>query len=174
MKPYVLAFSHSGLCRKIGQDQPKVTICAIMVVLGYLMLHTKFQGHWSTGSGEDFLKVFTIYGHIGPIGHVTLRVCTYFHSLCPRRLYKKFGYIWPSGFRGDFSNCHTMRVLVQRSNNDHDLFYFIYSLRQLYLLILRPKSSKLSMKFYVFAFSHIRPCCKKRSRINPRSPLEQS
>ena len=50
-----------------------------MVVLGYPMLHTKFQGHWSTGSGEeDFLNVFTIYGHGGHIGPVTLRVCTIF------------------------------------------------------------------------------------------------
>ena len=33
------------------------------------MLHTKFQGHQSFGSGEeDFFKVFTIYGHGG---HVT-------------------------------------------------------------------------------------------------------
>ena len=31
------------------------------------------------------------------IGHVTLRVCTNFYSLSPRRLYNKFGYIWPSG-----------------------------------------------------------------------------
>ena len=70
----------------MGQDQPKVIICAIMVVLGYPMLHTKFQGHWSTGSGEeDFLKVFTLYGHGGHIGHVTLRVCTNFYSLSPRR-----------------------------------------------------------------------------------------
>ena len=28
------------------------------------MLHTKFPGSWSTGSGEDFCRVFTIYGHI--------------------------------------------------------------------------------------------------------------
>ena len=52
-----------------------------MVVLGYPMLLTKFQGHWSTGSGEEDLKnlkVFTIYGHGGHIGHVTLRVCTKF------------------------------------------------------------------------------------------------
>ena len=64
-----------------------VIICAIMVVLGYLTLHTKFQGHWSTGSREeDFLKIFTIYGHGGHIGHVTLRVCTNFYSLNPRRL----------------------------------------------------------------------------------------
>ena len=26
------------------------------------MLHTKFQGHWSTGSGEDFLRFFTYMG----------------------------------------------------------------------------------------------------------------
>ena len=35
------------------------------------MLHTKFQGHLPFGSGEDFLKVFTIYGHGGHLGHVT-------------------------------------------------------------------------------------------------------
>ena len=27
------------------------------------MLHTKFRGNRSTGSGEDFLRIFTIYGH---------------------------------------------------------------------------------------------------------------
>ena len=26
------------------------------------MLHSKFHGYWSTGSGEEVLKVFTIYG----------------------------------------------------------------------------------------------------------------
>ena len=36
------------------------------------MLHTKFQGHWSTGPGEeDFLRFSTIYGHGGHVGHVT-------------------------------------------------------------------------------------------------------
>ena len=35
------------------------------------MLHTKFQGHRPFGSGEDFFKVFTIYGHGGHLGHVT-------------------------------------------------------------------------------------------------------
>ena len=33
------------------------------------MRHTKFQGHRSTGSGEDFFSVFTIYGHGGRLGH---------------------------------------------------------------------------------------------------------
>ena len=36
------------------------------------MLHTKSQGHRPSGSGEeDFLRVFTIYGHGGHLGHVT-------------------------------------------------------------------------------------------------------
>ena len=35
------------------------------------MLHTKLPGNRSIGSGEDFLKVFTIYGHGGHLGHVT-------------------------------------------------------------------------------------------------------
>ena len=36
-----------------------------------MMLHTKFQGHGSIGSGEeDFFKVFTIYGHGSHVGHV--------------------------------------------------------------------------------------------------------
>ena len=36
------------------------------------MLHTKFRGNRSVSSGvEDFLRVFTIYGHGGHLGHVT-------------------------------------------------------------------------------------------------------
>ena len=36
------------------------------------MLHTKSQGHWPSGSWvEDFLSVFTVYGHGGYFGHVT-------------------------------------------------------------------------------------------------------
>ena len=36
------------------------------------MLHTKTQGHRPFGSGEeDFLRVFTIYGRGGHLGHVT-------------------------------------------------------------------------------------------------------
>ena len=37
------------------------------------MLHTKFRGNRPAGSGEeDFLRVFTIYGRGGHLGHVTL------------------------------------------------------------------------------------------------------
>ena len=45
--------------------------------LNYLVstvVHAKLHGHWSTGSGEEVLKVFTIYGHGGHIGHVTWTV----------------------------------------------------------------------------------------------------
>ena len=45
------------------------------------MLHTKFRGNRSIGSGgEDFFKVFTIYGHGGHLGHVTWTVYTSFRS----------------------------------------------------------------------------------------------
>ena len=36
------------------------------------MLHAKFHDHRTISSvGEDFFKVFTIYGHGGHLGHVT-------------------------------------------------------------------------------------------------------
>ena len=45
------------------------------------MLHTKFQGNPSIGSGEeDFSKNFTICGHDSHLGHMTLLVCINFHS----------------------------------------------------------------------------------------------
>ena len=28
------------------------------------MLHVKFRNHWTSGSGEEDLKIFTIYYHI--------------------------------------------------------------------------------------------------------------
>ena len=47
-----------------------------------MMLHTKFQGHRFIVSGEeDFLKVFTIYGHGSHVGHVTQVICINVHSL---------------------------------------------------------------------------------------------
>ena len=57
-----------------GQSQPKVVIETILVVLEYLMLHTKFHSYWSVGSDEDFFKVFTIYGHGSHTGHMTWTV----------------------------------------------------------------------------------------------------
>ena len=66
------------------------------------MLHAKFQDHRTSGSaGEDFFKVFTIYGHGGHLGHVTWTIYINFCSPFPRRLHIKFGFDWSSGFRGE-------------------------------------------------------------------------
>ena len=66
------------------------------------MLHAKFQNHRTSGSGEEgFFKVFTIYGHGGYHGHVTWTIYINFCSPFPRRLHIKFGFDWPSGFRGE-------------------------------------------------------------------------
>ena len=63
------------------------------------MLHTKFRGNRSTGSGEeDFIRVFTIYGRGGHLGHVTHMPRTKFRSPYPRRLHIKFGFERLSGF----------------------------------------------------------------------------
>ena len=56
------------------------------------MLHTKFRENRPAGSGEeDFLRVFTIYGHGGHLGHVTQMPRTKYRSPYPRRLHIKFG-----------------------------------------------------------------------------------
>ena len=52
-----------------------------IVALESLMLYAKFQDRRPLGSGkEDFLKVFTIYGHGGHLGHVTCIIYIYFRS----------------------------------------------------------------------------------------------
>ena len=49
--------------RKMGQGQARVIIWTTLEVLSYTMLHTKFQGHWPTGSGEeDFLRFLPYMG----------------------------------------------------------------------------------------------------------------
>ena len=54
---------------------------------------------------RGFLKVFTIYGHGGHLGHVTRTVS---RSVVPGRPHMKFGFNRPSGFRGDVWKCwHT-------------------------------------------------------------------
>ena len=55
------------------------------------MLHTKFRGNWPAGSGEDFLRVFTIYGHGGQLGHVTSIMSSDFHFLVLESFHTKFG-----------------------------------------------------------------------------------
>ena len=62
------------------------------------MLHTKFRENQPAGSGEeDFLRVFTIYGGGGHLGHVTQMPRTNYLSPYPRRLHIKFGFDRASG-----------------------------------------------------------------------------
>ena len=55
------------------------------------MLHTKFRGNWPAGSGEDFLRVFTIYGRGSHLVHVTSIMSSDFHCLVPESFHTKFG-----------------------------------------------------------------------------------
>ena len=55
------------------------------------MLYTKFLGNRPACSGEDFLRVFTIYGRDGHIGHVTSIMSSDFHFLVPESFHTKFG-----------------------------------------------------------------------------------
>ena len=62
------------------------------------MLHTKFRGNWPAGSGEDFLRVFTIYGRGSHLGHVTSIMSSDFHCLVPESFHTKFGSEWHISF----------------------------------------------------------------------------
>ena len=55
------------------------------------MLHTKFHGNRPAGSGEDFLRVFTIYGRGGHLGQVTSIMSSAFYFLVPESFHTKFG-----------------------------------------------------------------------------------
>ena len=55
------------------------------------MLHTKFHGNLPAGSGEDFYRVSTIYGHGGHLGHVTSIMSSDSHFLVLESFHKKFG-----------------------------------------------------------------------------------
>ena len=55
------------------------------------MLHTKIRGNRPAGSGEDFWRVFTIYGRGGTLGHVTSIMSSDFHFLVPESFHTKFG-----------------------------------------------------------------------------------
>ena len=62
------------------------------------MLHTKFRGNRPAGSGEDFLRLFTIYGRGDHLGHVTSIMLINFHFLLPESFHVKFGSEWLSSF----------------------------------------------------------------------------
>ena len=60
-----------------------------IVVFELLMFHAKFLRNWSTGSGVEDL------------GHVTLIIYIHIDSPVLYMLHMKFGFDWPSVFRGE-------------------------------------------------------------------------
>ena len=56
------------------------------------MLHANFDIHRTSGFREENLKVFTINGHDGHLGHVIWTICINFRSLFTRRLQLEFGF----------------------------------------------------------------------------------
>ena len=56
------------------------------------MLNTKFRGNRLAGSTEeDVRRIFTIYGRVGHLGHVTSIMSSDFHFLVPESFHTKFG-----------------------------------------------------------------------------------
>ena len=109
------------------------------------------------GSGEDFLRVFTIYGRGGHVGHVTSIMSSDFHFLVPENFNKNLvhiGTVVSEKIRLKFLYVHD---LGPRSRNDLDLQYshtFIYSFRCLLLLTFRLLAAIVSEKSTVFTFSY--------------------
>ena len=62
------------------------------------MLHTKICGNQPASSGEDFRRVFTIFGRGGHLGHMTRIMSSDFHFLVPESFHTKFGSDRPSNF----------------------------------------------------------------------------
>ena len=74
-------------CCKIGQGQPRVIIWTNYDGPRVPNAIYQAQGHWPFSSGEDFWRVFTIYGRDGQLGHVTQTPRTNFRSPIPLRLH---------------------------------------------------------------------------------------
>ena len=56
------------------------------------MLHIKFRGNRPAGSTEeDFRRIFTKYGRVSHLGHVTSIMLSDFHFLVPESFHIKFG-----------------------------------------------------------------------------------
>ena len=55
------------------------------------MLNTKFRGNRPADSTEDFRRIFTIYGRVDHLGHVTSIMLSDFHFLVPESFHTKFG-----------------------------------------------------------------------------------
>ena len=120
------------------------------------MLHTKVRGSRPAGSREeDFLRVFTIYGHGGHLGQRPATCHQIFISLYPKAFIQslvQIGTVVSEKMQFEFSYVHD---LDPRSRNDLDLQYshiFIYSISCLLLLTFMSLAAKISGKNTVFTF----------------------
>ena len=122
------------------------------------MLHTKFRGNRSAGSGEeDLQRVSTIYGQGGHLGHVTSIMSSAFHFLVPESFHKNLVQTGTVVSEKIWFEFLYIRDLGPRSRNDLDLQYshtFIYSIRCQLLLTFRSLAATVSEKSAVFTFSY--------------------
>ena len=95
------------------------------------MVNTKFRGNRPAGSTEeDFRRIFTIYGRVSHLGHVTSIMLSIFISLYPKAFIQnlvQIGTVVSEKIQFEFLYVHD---LGPRSRNDLDLQYshiFIYS-----------------------------------------------
>ena len=123
------------------------------------MQHTKFCGNRPPQFRKrGFLKVLTIYGHGGHLGHVTRIMLTNFHFLVPKSFHiqnlVQNGPVVSEKIWVEFLYVHD---LGPRSRNDLDLQYshtFMKSMSCLYLPTFRSQASIVSEKSTVFTFSY--------------------
>ena len=122
------------------------------------MLHTKFRGNRPAGSGEeDFLRVFTIYGRGGHLGHVTNIMSSDFHSMYLKAFVKNLVQIVTVVSEKTQFEFLYVHDLGPRSRNDLDLQYshsFIHSIRCLLLPTFRTLAAIISEKSSVFTFTY--------------------
>ena len=95
------------------------------------MLNTKFRGNRpAVSTEEDFRRMFSIYGRVGHLGHVTSVMISDFHFLVPEAFIQnlvQIGTVVSEKIQFEFLYVHD---LGPRSRNDLDLQYshiFIYS-----------------------------------------------
>ena len=64
------------------------------------MLHTKFHGNWSTGSGEEDFRRFFFYHKCTwwPFWSCDTEAVSKLCSTYLQRIHAKFGVAWPNGF----------------------------------------------------------------------------
>ena len=65
------------------------------------MLHAKFQNHRTSGSEEEDFKRFLLFIAMAAILVMTWTIYTNCRSLFLRMHHMKFGFDWPSSFRGE-------------------------------------------------------------------------